>query len=136
MKIFKEDSDYYNRKKPYAISLEKFEKTKSENYINSSKDYTSDAPYKNLKSYLHNNNKIIINLQPIPTTSEYSEGTESPTKHKKMHIFKIENEHFKKIEEIYKEKEKKLKELINIEGKYDLNITNCIKIKFIFLSYI
>ena len=140
MKIFKEDNeedtDYYKRKKPNAISLEKFEKTKSENYINSSKDYSSDAPYKNIKNYLHNNNKIIINLQPIPTASEYSEGTETPVKHKKMCIFKIENGHFKKLEDNYKEKEKKLKELINIEGKYDLNITNCIKIKFIFLSYI
>ena len=137
MKIFKEDdeedNDYYNRQKMANPSY--LEKLDSINFQSKSKDYSSDSPYNNLKYYLHNNNKVIIDLVPIPTTSEYSEGTESPTKYRMFNMEKREIEHFKKIEDSYKEKVKKLKEIINIEGKYDLNITNCVKLKFI-VSYI
>jgi len=138
MKIFKEDDDeeneYYNRQNGINVTyMEKLEQLESNNYKNKSKDYTSDNPNYSLKHYLHNDNKIIINLVPIPTTSEHSDTEVSNKKNKK--IEKIHNEHFKKIEDIMKEKEKKIKELINIEGKYDLNITNCVEIKF-FFSYI
>ena len=131
MKFFKEDdeeNEYYNKQNGLNLTyMEKLEQLESDNYKNKSKDYRSDAPNMSLKHYLHNDNKIIINLVPVPTTSEYSD-TEISYKTNK-------NRHCKKIEDIMKEKEKKLKELINIEGKYDLNITNCVEIKF-FFSYI
>jgi hypothetical protein len=131
MKFFKEDdeeNEYYNKQNGLNLTyMEKLEQLESDNYKNKSKDYRSDAPNMSLKHYLHNDNKIIINLVPVPTTSEYSD-TEISYKTNK-------NRHCKKIEDIMKEKEKKLKELINIEGKYDLNITNCVEIKCIF-SYI
>ena len=76
MKIFKEDDDeeneYYNRQNGINVTyMEKLEQLESNNYKNKSKDYTSDNPNYSLKHYLHNDNKIIINL--VPKNRRYNE---------------------------------------------------------------